>query len=416
MSPQIVLYTGKGGVGKTTVAAATAAGAARAGLRTLVLSTDPAHSLGDALGVDLAHGDGEPVPIEAGLDGLHVTRARRVEPGWDVVRGYLEEVLDRLGVDPVLASELTSLPGADEMAGLLELGERARTGTWDLIILDCAPTTETLRLLSLPEAAARQLGRLVPVLARWQRVLSVPGGPLVGIPQPSKRVLDAVRVWQDDMLGVRDVLTGPEARIRLVTTPERMVIAEARRTWTTLSLLGYGVDAVVVNRVLPEADGEGVEPGWLAGWNAAQAKGLDDIADSFAGLAQPRVPYLPEEPVGVAALVDAWERMEHLGDLGSEAGTGAPERGAPGRAAGGLTIEPDGDGFRLRLPLPFVTAGEVHVERTADEMVLEVAGHRRVIVLPAVLRRCDVARAGVRRGVLTLHFVPNPQEWPDGSR
>src|SRR3954447_22724309 len=282
---RVLLFTGKGGVGKTTTAAATAVHAARVGTKTLVMSTDAAHSLGDALDVDLtpARGGEQPVrEVEPGLYALHVSASTSARTSWQAVRSYVHGLLDSLGIDPVVGEELTSLPGADEVVALLELRAQVESGPWDLVVVDCAPTAETLRLLALPEALAWHLERLLPAQRGLMRTLRPAAAAATGMPLPSPGGATTVSGWYRQMRDVHALLTGPAASVRLVLTPERVVIAEARRTWTSLGLYGFAVDGVVVNRVIPAAAARG--DAWRRSWNEAQRAGLDEVAESFAGL------------------------------------------------------------------------------------------------------------------------------------
>ncbi|MGH3745697.1 MAG: ArsA family ATPase, partial [Mycobacteriales bacterium] len=257
---RVVLFTGKGGVGKTTVAAATAARAAALGRKGLVVSTDPAHSLGDALGTALTE---EPQEIEGGLHAAQVDTQRAFERSWSAVQRYLLAVLDASGVDPVDAAELTVLPGAEEVLALLAVRDAARSGRFDLVCVDCAPTAETLRLLRLPELLRWWLDRVLPAERRVARALL---SRVASVPVPDPTVFEAVQRLQTELADVRALLTDPAtSSVRLVLTPEAVVVAEARRTLTALSLHGYRVDGVVANRVFP-AGGDA----WRTRWAAAQ--------------------------------------------------------------------------------------------------------------------------------------------------
>src|SRR3954469_5816857 len=230
---RVLLFTGKGGVGKTTTAAETAVHAARAGTKTLVMSTDAAHSLGDALDVDLtpARGGEQPVrEVEPGLYALQVSASTSARTSWQTVRSYVHGLLDSLGVDPVVGEELTSLPGAEEVAALLELRAQVESGPWDLVVVDCAPTAETLRLLALPEALAWHLERLLPAQRGLIRTLRPAAAAAAGVPLPGPGVVEAVTGWHRQMRAVHRILTGDRTSVRLVLTPERVVIAESRRT------------------------------------------------------------------------------------------------------------------------------------------------------------------------------------------
>jgi len=404
---RVVLVTGKGGVGKTTTAAATAVRAARSGLRTLVMSTDAAHSLGDALDVELrtAQTWRETTEVESRLHALAVGAHTAVEADWQVVRDYLLGVLDAMGVDAVVADELTSLPGAEEVTALAALAHQAASGDWDLVVVDCAPTAETLRLLALPEVLGWHLDRLLPAQRRLLTVLRPAASAATGVPVPGPEVLLVLRAWRELMVEVRTLLTSARASVRVVLTPERVVIAESRRVLTSLSLHGYAVDAVVVNRLLPAAVPGDTDP-WRTAWTTAQATGLEQVRESFHGIPLLCAPYLAGEPIGVDAL-DALAGV-----------TGADGRPAPGLLddveVPRMRVEADGADFVLTLPLPLVSAGMVGMARREDDLLLEVGGQRRVVTLPSVLRRCIVRGAAVGSGELRVRFERDEELWASG--
>ncbi len=270
MTCRIILFTGKGGVGKTTTAAGTATLAARAGQRTLVLSTDAAHSLGDALGLSLG---AEPTEVEERLWVHQVDAQRRFERSWGEIQGYLMSVLDAAGVDPITAEELTVVPGAEEVLALLELRTHALSGDWDVIVVDCAPTAETLRLLALPEALGWYMNRVFGVQRRVVKALRPVLTRATGVPMPEEAVFDAVERLHSDLEQVQQILTEKESTVRLVLTPETVVVAEARRSLTTLSLYGYTVDGVIANRVFPEAGGDAWRQAWVDSQRAGAERG-----------------------------------------------------------------------------------------------------------------------------------------------
>ncbi|WP_151082729.1 ArsA family ATPase [Nocardioides cynanchi] len=384
---RILLFTGKGGVGKSTVAAATATLAARSGLRTLVLSTDAAHSLADAFGTTVG---AEPVPVAPRLFVHQVDAQLRFEQSWAEIQRYLLSVLEIAGVDPVAAEELTVLPGAEEVLALLELRLHALSDEWDFVVVDCAPTAETLRLLALPEALGWYMTRVFPVERRMVRALRPVLSRAVGVPMPDDGVFGAVERLHAELDEVRALLTGPEASVRLVLTPEQVVLAEARRSYTTLSLFGYRVDGVVANRVFPSGD---ADP-WRARWVAAQDDVLAQVEDSFAGLRVWRSEYRPSEPVG----------LEALGELASHLyGDGDPLVVPPAREP--LRITRTTGGAVLHLRLPFVVRGDVDLARDGDDLVVTVAPYRRLLTLPAGLARHRVAGARVEDGELRVRFA-----------
>jgi len=386
---RVVLFTGKGGVGKTTSAAATAVRAAAQGHRTLVLSTDPAHSLGDALGIRL--GD-EPTPVAPRLHGLQIDAQRRFEESWDQIRCYLTTLLTRGGLDDVTADELVVLPGAPEVLALLEVREQAVSGDFDVIVVDCAPTAETLRLLALPEALRWYFDRLYPAHRRLARSVRPLLSRATAGALPDDGVLAAVERLYSQLAAVQGLLTDPAiTSVRLVLTPESVVLAEARRTFTSLALYGFAVDGVVANRVIPA----GGEDPWRAAWVGAQAEQLAEARRSFAGLPVYPVPYLAAEPVGLAA----------LGALAGEIyGDADPLAVAPAEPA--LLVARDGgEGFRLELALPLAERGEVDLARAGDDLVVTVGGYRRPVALPETLRRCEVTGATLADGRLTVRFA-----------
>ena len=246
-----ILFTGKGGVGKTTVAAATAVRVAQRGARTLVMSTDSAHSLGDSFGVTL--GD-RPVEVAPGCRAAEPDAQRRLERSWGDIRGYLREVMEWAGVDSIEADELSLLPGVEEVVALTEIAAIRRRGDVDVLVVDCAPTAETIRLLSLPDVLAWYMARVFPAGRRLSRALGPVVSRVARVPIADDAVFASVERLYADLSAVRDILRDHRrSSARLVVNPEKMVVAEARRTATYLSLFGYRVDAVVANRVLPDA-------------------------------------------------------------------------------------------------------------------------------------------------------------------
>jgi arsenite/tail-anchored protein-transporting ATPase len=383
---RILLFTGKGGVGKSTVAAGTAALAAAAGQRTLVLSTDAAHSLADAFGAVVGS---EPTEVAECLFVQQVDAQLRFEQSWAEIQGYLLSVLDVAGIDPVAAEELTVIPGAEEVLALLELRLHALSGEWDVIVVDCAPTAETLRLLALPEALGWYMQRVFPVERRVVRALRPVLSRAAGVPMPEDSVFDAVERLHRELDEVRELLSGPDSSVRLVLTPESVVLAEARRSYTTLSLFGYRVDGVIANRVFPA---EGADD-WRAGWVMSQDAVLIQVAQSFAGLPVWRSEYRPSEPVGVDAL-----RGLAADVYGDDDPLAAPTGEGPFR------ITRSTGGAVLRLALPLVTRTDVDLARNGDELVVTVGSYRRLLTLPSGLTRYRVAGARVEQGYLQVRF------------
>jgi arsenite-transporting ATPase len=390
---RVLLFTGKGGVGKTTASAATAALAASRGRKTLVLSTDPAHSLADAFGVPLGS---TPTEVDTGLYAMQVDAQGAFERSWREVQSYLLVVLERAGVDALQAEELTVLPGAEEVLALLEVRKQVASGLWDLVVVDCAPTGETLRLLALPEALSWYVEKVFPAQRRALRamrpLLSRVAGPAV----PADGVFDAVERLHNELGEVRAVLTAPTTSVRLVLTPEAVVVAEARRTLTSLALYGYSVDGIVANRVFPSS-----EDPWAAGWVAAQTEQLAAVRRDVAPLPVLVSPYCGAEPVGLEALIALGEGVYGDADPSADA--------APSVDLLGLERTPDG--FVLSIALPLARRDDVDLARSGDELVVTVGGHRRVLALPSALKRCTVAGATLVDGRLRVRFEPDPDLW-----
>ncbi|HET8960276.1 ArsA family ATPase [Nocardioides sp.] len=383
---RILLFTGKGGVGKSTIAAGTSALAAAKGQRTLVLSTDAAHSLADAFGAQVGS---EPTQVADNLFVQQVDAQLRFEQSWSEIQGYLLSVLDVAGVDPIAAEEMTVIPGAEEVLALLELRLHALSGEWDAIVVDCAPTAETLRLLALPEALGWYMQRVFPVERRVVKALKPVLSRAAGVPMPEESVFDAVERLHFELDEVRSLLSGPHASVRLVLTPENVVLAEARRSFTTLSLFGYRVDGVIANRVFPA---EGADD-WRAGWVRAQDAVLAQVAQSFAGLPVWQSVYRSGEPVGVDALAELAADV-----YGEDDPLAAPQGDGPFR------ITRNHSGAQLSLALPFVSRAEVDLARNGDELVLTVGSYRRLLTLPSGLARYRVAGARVEEGELQVRF------------
>jgi arsenite/tail-anchored protein-transporting ATPase len=385
---RILLFTGKGGVGKTTVAAATATRAAENGLRTIVCSTDPAHSLADAFDVEL--GD-RPTPVAHGLFGQQLNARVRFEEAWDDVRTYLVDMLDWAGADTVEAEELAVIPGLDEVFALADIKEFATCGDYDLVVVDCAPTAETIRLLSLPDVLGWYMDRMFDTQRRLTRLARPILQRVSGIPIAGDAVFGAVRRFYDRLDGVRELLiNGDITSARLVVNPERLVVAEARRTFTYLSLFGYHVDAVIANRILPPE----LDHPWLAQWRATQSAHLDVIADAFAPLPILEAELANEEVVGMPALSIFAKNLYGDADAAARLSYTEPFR-----------VESAGDALVLSVQLPFTERDDVRLGRTGDELVLTVGPHRRALVLPDSLVRREVAGARFVEDRLVVEFV-----------
>jgi arsenite-transporting ATPase len=388
---RIILFTGKGGVGKTTVAAATAAVCAAAGHRTTVMSTDPAHSLGDAFDIELAD---ELTEVAPRLWARQLDAQSRMEESWGEIRAYLTSVFDWAGLDDIEAEELAVIPGLDEIFALGDIKDVAASGDSDVLVVDCAPTAETIRLLSLPDILSWYMDRLFPVGRKVTRLV----GPVVsritaGLPVAGDEVFGATERFYRRLEGVKDLLTDAEtASVRLVVNPERMVVAEARRTHTYLSLFGYRVDAVIVNRMLPEA----VCDPWFETWRATQEAHLAAIEEGFAPTPILPVELAPAEIIGTDQLAEFGRRV--YGDL---------EPASVLFEAEPFRIWTRGDEVVLSVEIPFASRDQVDVVASGGELYLTVGPYRRSVVLPDSLCRREVRHAAFAEGVLHVTFGQN---------
>ncbi|MGI8938707.1 MAG: ArsA family ATPase [Iamia sp.] len=384
-----LLFTGKGGVGKTTVAAATALRCAEAGARTVVVSTDPAHSLADSLEVDLGS---RPTAVVDGLWGQQLDARERMEEAWGDIRGWLLDVFEWAGVDGVEAEELALLPGLEEVFGLVDIKSYADSGDWDVIVVDCAPTAETIRLLSLPDVLRWYMERVFPTSRRLHRAVAPVLSRVTSLPVAGDGVFGSAERFYAQLDGVKEVLSDTErTSVRLVVNPERMVIAEARRTATYLSLFGYGVDAVVANRLLPDV----VADPWFDRWKKLHAEHLVAIEEGFAPLPVLRAELAEEEVVGLDRLRDLATAIYGDTDPAARLHEGEP-----------LRLETDGDDMVLLLDLPFAERDELDLGRHGDELLVTVGPYRRALVLPDSLVRRAVAGARLEGGRLHVRFGP----------
>jgi arsenite-transporting ATPase len=390
---RVVLYTGKGGVGKTTTAAATAAHAAARGQRALVISADPAHSLGDVLGESLGP---SPRPLASAVGRLHAAEidARdAMERHWGAVRDWLVAVFRYQGIEEAVAEELALLPGAEELAALLAVEEEARRGAFDLVVVDCAPTGSALRLLALPDLARSAFRVLLRVQQTLAQVVTPLARSVLAVPLPEAAVFrDAEALLFRRLVRLRRLVSGAATSVRLVVTPERMVIDEALRAHTDLALFEVPCDAVVMNRLLPEAAAR--EP-FFRDWSRLQDERVAEVESRFAPLPVLRAPLREDEVVGVAGLA------EHGAELFG--GRDPAARLAEGPR---LRFAREGASLRLELPLPGAESGAVEVAKRGGELFVRAGSLRRSVPLPRPLARAALGTARLAAGTLVVSFVP----------
>jgi len=384
---RILLFTGKGGVGKTTIAAATAVRAARAGKRVLVTSTDPAHSLADSFDTPLGDVAAEVAP---NLWAEQIDAQSRLESNWRDIQEYIIAFLNWTGIDAIEAEELSVIPGLDEIFSLTDVKRHAESGSYDVLVIDCAPTAETLRLLSLPEIMNWYIERIFPVERRIVNTVRPILTRITSMPIADDKIFAAVERLHRNLEGVRTILADAKrSSVRLVVNPEKMVIAEARRTYTYLSLFGYRVDAVVANRIIPET----VTDPYFGKWKDIQREHLGTIRDSFEPVPILTARLFDQEMVGL----DALERMgEEV--YGEREATAVLHRDEP------IRVRKRGGWYVLSMRLPFADRGDLDIHRKGDDLYIRVGSYKRNFILPQALQRLEVREARFIEDRLEVRF------------
>jgi len=386
MPPRTILYTGKGGVGKTSVAAATARRAAAEGHRTVILSTDPAHSLSDSLGVPL---DSDPIEVSPGLWGQEVIAEAEMRRNWDRVAAWMSGLLQSKGVDRVRAEELSVPPGLDELFSLLQIKRHFDESEFDLVIVDCAPSGETLRLLGYPEVASWWVRKVFP----WNRSLLAKAAPIaraLEVPMPEPELMDEVEHLIENLLAMDGILRDHRnCSIRLVMNPDRMVINEARRTFTHLCLFGYLTDAVIVNRVFPDE----VDGSYFAGWREQQSAQLESVEEGFAPVPVLTARFFDREVIGEEMHRRMAEDLYGETDPSDLLHTGMPREMT---TVDGRTT--------IRIRAPFAEKGEVKLQQAGEELIIQVGEARRTIMLPSGLARRSPSKASFEDETLEITF------------
>lgn len=385
---RIILYTGKGGVGKTSVAAATALRCANLGYRTIVLSTDAAHSLADSF--DLKIGQ-EPIEIAPKLSAQEIDVLYQMDKYWGKVQEYFRSLLQWRGVDDLIADEVSVLPGMDELASLLQIVHLAESGKYDVIIVDCAPTGETLKLLSLPEVARWYLTHIFPVERVAARFASPFMRAVTDIPMPDDELFETIKELIQQLNRMAALLSDTEtSSVRVVLNPEKMVIKEAMRTFTYINLYGFSCDLVVSNRVLPAS----VNDPYFAALKDAQARHGKMITESFDPVPIYQIPFFDREVVGM-------EMLHRVSSVlyGEQDPTKVFYKGKP------QEIEKNGNGYILKMKLPFADKTDVHLTRAGDEIAISVGNFRRNAILPRALATLEVKKARMEQGSLVVNFA-----------
>jgi arsenite-transporting ATPase len=386
--PRIILYTGKGGVGKTSAAAATALHCAAAGQRTIVVSTDPAHSLSDSLDLEVGP---EPVSLAPNFWAQEIDVLHQMDKYWRNVQLYLSALLTWKGMDSVIAEETAIVPGMDELASLLQVVHLAECGEYDTVIVDCAPTAETLRFLSFPEAVKWYIDKIFPVQRQAMKVARPVLRNLTSLPLPDDALFEVVQGLTRDLARMHDLMADPTvSTVRLVLNPDKMVIKEAQRTLTYVSLYGFVVDAVICNRIIPE---EVTDP-YFSAWRRAQAANMELVHEAFSGLPLFTVPMFPQELVGVEML----RRMAEIcfGEVD-------PSRVLHSEQL--YNINKENGHYRLTLSLPLASRDAIDLTRKRDELIVRIGNFRHNLLLPNMLAHLPVEGARYENGALVVSFA-----------
>jgi arsenite-transporting ATPase len=389
---RVILFTGKGGVGKTTVAAATAVRAARSGKRTLVMSTDPAHSLGDSFEMEIGSW---PTLISENLWAQQIDAQERLEENWREIQDYFIQLMNWAGTETIQAEELTVIPGLDEIFSLIDVRTYVESGDYDMLVVDCAPTAETLRLLSLPEIMNWYIERVFPVERRVVKTIRPIVSRMTSLPIAGDQVFAAIERLHRNLDTVKQILTDENvSSVRLVVNPEKMVIAEARRTYTYLGLFGYRVDAVIVNRIIPD---EVVDP-YFGKWKDVQAEHLATVHESFEPVPILTARLFDREMIGLPLLVEMGEEV--YGDLEA---TDILYRDDP------INVRKRGTGYVMSIRLPFVSRDEMDIHRRGEELFVRVGSYKRNLILPQTLKRMVVREANFAGDHLEILFGRSPR-------
>lgn len=384
---RIILYTGKGGVGKTTVAAATAVQSAGNGLKTLIVSTDPAHSLGDSLDLKLAS---EPVKIRENLWAQEIDSIHEVEKGWGKVQGYLTALFTAKAVKDITTEELTVFPGMEDLLSLLRILNYYQEKTFEVIIIDCAPTGETLALLSFPDMLRWWMDKLFPLKRKAVKLIRPVAEPLLGIPMPSDGVMEEIEKIYHQLDEMRKLFSNREVTsVRIVVNPEKMVIKEAQRSFTYLNLYDFNIDAIIVNKVIPEE----VTDEYFTGWKDIQKKYTDLIRDSFAPVPVYHAPLFENEVVGCPMLAR----------MGAALFSGENPVAVKYNHRT-QNISKENDEYVLTIYVPFAEKQDLSLNQKGDELIIKAGSIKRHVTLPRTLMNYTVQSAQFGAAELKIRF------------
>ncbi|NOZ50594.1 MAG: TRC40/GET3/ArsA family transport-energizing ATPase [Chloroflexi bacterium] len=385
---RIILFTGKGGVGKTTVSAATALRCAALGYRTIIVSTDPAHSLGDSF--DRRIGP-EPTLLQPRLWGQEIDLLHQMERHWGKVQKYLAALFAWRGMDGLVAEETSILPGMEELASLMQIAYLADSGDYDVVVVDMAPTGATLQLLAFPEMAVWYIEKIFPFERKAMRIARPLMRTVTDMPLPEEGMLDAVEELVKDLNRLERLVSNPDiSSVRLVLNPEKMVIKEAQRAFTYLNLYNLPTDAVISNRYIPDE----VTDSYFDDWKRRQLVYNELIDDSFAPLPIFKVPLLANEVVGLDALQQVAEAIYGQQDPTTIFYHGQAQQ-----------VLKEGSDYLLLLPLPLLDKHDIQLHRGIhDELIVRIGNWKRHISLPQSLISREIAGARYRQNQLEIRF------------
>ena len=391
---RILLFTGKGGVGKTSLAAATGVKLAKLNHQTLVMSIDAAHSLGDSfdLDTDLFHVQtSDPLPINDRLSIMELNIQKEIKRHWKEISSYISAVLRTTGVTGVEAEELAILPGMEELSAMMYINQYWRERSYDAVVLDAAPTAESMRFISMPTTLDWYMKHIFPFQRNLLRAVRPIANRVAPFELPSDSYFLNIRDLFEKLEGVNEILEDPQVTsVRLVTNPEKMVLRETQRAFVYFSLHGLTVDTVIVNRLLP-AD---VTDGWFKEWHKSQEKVLNEIEEYFAPVPVNRVPLFEHEVLG----------RQRLEDLAEVLYPGQKDPSAVTRTEKSYTFAKVDGGYEVQVLLPFATKGEVALFKKGDELVVEIGTLRRHIGLPRSMETLLPSRARLENQVLTIEM------------
>lgn len=384
---RIILYTGKGGVGKTSIAAATALKSAEKGLKTLVVSTDAAHSLGDSLDIRLSP---EPVEIRENLWAQEIDTIHEVEKGWGKVQEYLTALITAKAIKDITTEELTVFPGMEDLLSLLRILGYYKEKTFDVIIIDCAPTGETLALLSFPEMLRWWMDKLFPIKRKAMKVVKPIVEPLLGVPMPDDGVMGEIQNIYNQLDEMKQILSDRKTTsIRIVVNPEKMVIKEAQRSFTYLNIYNYNIDAIIVNRVMPD----NVTDDYFKVWKDIQRKYREMILESFSPLPIYYAPLFEREIVG----------LEMLGRMGKEVFDGNDPISI-GYDIQTQQVKKEDGNYVFSIYMPFTDKKDLSLNQKADELIIRVGNVKRTITLPRTLLNYSIKGARFENEILKIRF------------